>query len=99
MQLLNMHSQRCRDVEEANPFRRFQATYKHGAVNRLPLERSHGGGDYGYRVNLGCVEQVDAFALSITVFDGKSMLIAEDPGPHPSQDAGAEGNKIELWES
>ena len=45
----------------------------------------HGGGEYGFRVNLGCVEGLDPLSLSITVFDGKSMPIAEDPGPHPNR--------------
>lgn len=43
----------------------------------------HGGGDYGYRVNLGCVEQIDPLALKIRVFDGQAMPIADKPGPHP----------------
>lgn len=42
-----------------------------------------GNDEYGYRVNLGCVEQLDAYALKISIIDGRSMAIAENPGPHP----------------
>ena len=42
-----------------------------------------GNDEYGYRVNLGCVEQLDALSLEISVLDGRSMPLAENPGPHP----------------
>lgn len=42
-----------------------------------------GSPKYGYRVNLGCVEDLDAFALPTKPIDGRSMAIAADPGPHP----------------
>src|SRR4051794_12532393 len=41
--------------------------------------------EWGYRVNLGCVEQLDAYTLSISIIDGRSMPLAEDPGPHPGE--------------
>ncbi len=44
----------------------------------------HGDPDYGYRVNLGCVEQLDPFSLDIRIIDGKSMAICDEPGPHPA---------------
>jgi hypothetical protein len=37
----------------------------------------HGDGDIGYRVNLGCVEELDVFALDIGLIDGKSMPVSE----------------------
>ena len=37
----------------------------------------HGDPEHGYRVNLGCVEEIDVFALEISVFDGKEMPITE----------------------
>lgn len=43
----------------------------------------HGGDEYGYRVNLGCVEGLDPLALEITVIDGRAMNVRADPGPHP----------------
>jgi hypothetical protein len=43
----------------------------------------HGSAEYGYRVNLGCVEQVDPLSLEIKIIDGRSMEICKDPGPHP----------------
>jgi len=45
----------------------------------------HGGEQYGYRVNLGCVEQIDAFSLPLSLIDGRSMEICPDPGPHPGE--------------
>jgi hypothetical protein len=34
----------------------------------------------GYRVNLGCVEGVDALALQISIIDGKALSVIEEPG-------------------
>lgn len=42
-----------------------------------------GNKEYGYRVNLGCVEGLDAYALEIRTIDGRSMTVSENPGPHP----------------
>jgi len=33
----------------------------------------HGDADFGYRVNLGCVEGVDVFSLEISIIDGRAM--------------------------
>jgi hypothetical protein len=33
----------------------------------------HGDSKMGYRVNLGCVDDIDVFALEISVIDGKAM--------------------------
>ncbi len=43
----------------------------------------HGDSEYGYRVNLGCVEGLDPLSLKIEIIDGRSMEIAPNPGPHP----------------
>lgn len=42
-----------------------------------------GSPEIGYRINLGCVEGLDALALPIQPIDGRSMAVADDPGPHP----------------
>ncbi|MES2768196.1 MAG: hypothetical protein V4596_03540 [Bdellovibrionota bacterium] len=42
-----------------------------------------GNQKWGYRVNLGCVEQLDALELKISILDGRSLPLADDPGPHP----------------
>jgi hypothetical protein len=34
----------------------------------------------GYRVNLGCVEGLDALALEISIVDGKALPVIEEPG-------------------
>ncbi|MEZ4273137.1 MAG: GFA family protein [Myxococcota bacterium] len=39
----------------------------------------HGNTEYGYRVNLGCVENLDVFSLDISLIDGKSMAVTESP--------------------
>lgn len=44
-----------------------------------------GNDQYGYRVNLGCVEQLDALSLKIEILDGRSMPLSENPGPHPGE--------------
>ena len=52
----------------------------------------HGNSDWGYRVNLGCVEPLDALNLAITILDGKSMRLANDPGPHPGDEESPRGD-------
>jgi hypothetical protein len=42
-----------------------------------------GNEKYGYRINLGCVEGLDVLNLNISIIDGRSMPIADSPGPHP----------------
>ena len=44
----------------------------------------HGDNDYGYRVNLGCVEGLDPLSLEIKIIDGRSMPLAPEPGPNPN---------------
>lgn len=33
----------------------------------------HGDDSFGYRVNLGCVDEIDVLSLAITVIDGRAM--------------------------
>jgi hypothetical protein len=35
----------------------------------------HGNSEYGYRVNLGCVDGIDPLALEIGIIDGQSMPV------------------------
>jgi hypothetical protein len=44
-----------------------------------------GNDEYGFRVNLGCVEQIDAMSLPISIIDGKSLAVSGNPGPWPGQ--------------
>lgn len=39
----------------------------------------HGNTEYGYRVNLGCVEEIDVFSLDVGLVDGMSMPVTESP--------------------
>ncbi|MEO0815088.1 MAG: hypothetical protein AAFY60_19665, partial [Myxococcota bacterium] len=39
----------------------------------------HGNTEFGYRVNLGCVEGLDVFSLDISVIDGRSSPVTEPP--------------------
>ena len=32
----------------------------------------------GYRVNLGCIEGLDVFALDINIIDGKALPVIDD---------------------
>jgi hypothetical protein len=41
----------------------------------------HGDEEYGYRVNLGCVEDVDPLALDISIIDGKSLPVTQPAEP------------------
>ena len=41
----------------------------------------HGDDKIGYRVNLGCVDELDIFALDIEVLDGRAMPLADAPNP------------------
>jgi len=34
----------------------------------------------GYRVNRGCIEGLDALALEISIIDGKTLPVIEEPG-------------------
>lgn len=38
------------------------------------------GNKDGYRVNLGCVEGLDALNLQISIIDGKSLPVIKEPG-------------------
>lgn len=51
--------------------------------NKCGIFPYFGNEEWGYRVNLGCVEQLDALSLKIEILDGRSIPISEDPGPHP----------------
>ena len=33
----------------------------------------HGDEDFGYRVNLGCVEGLDPLSLDVSIIDGRSL--------------------------
>jgi hypothetical protein len=98
LQLLRLHPQGCRDVFGLYSGGRFPPAQERRRPLGLSVERPHGeppvlqtcciypyhGGDeYGYRVNLGCVEGLDPLALEIALIDGRSMDLAPDPGPHP----------------
>jgi hypothetical protein len=38
----------------------------------------HGNAEFGYRVNLGCVEGIDVMALPIEIIDGRAMPVRSD---------------------
>lgn len=44
----------------------------------------HGDELSGYRVNLGCIEQLDPLSLEIKIIDGRSMPVNSNPGPNPN---------------
>ena len=40
----------------------------------------HGDDEAGYRVNLGCVDDIDVLGLEIVIIDGRSMPVRDDDG-------------------
>ena len=43
----------------------------------------HGNDKYGYRITLGCVEDINPLELEMRIIDGKAMPLNENPGNHP----------------
>lgn len=41
----------------------------------------HGNTEYGYRVNLGCVDDIDLAALTIGEIDGRSLPVRDAAKP------------------
>ena len=38
----------------------------------------HGNDEYGYRVNLGCVDGIDPLSLDIGILDGRSLPLRDN---------------------
>jgi hypothetical protein len=71
------------NMDELSDYRWNDRVVNHLFCKTCGIYPYHGNDHYGYRVNLGCVEQIDVFALEIKRLDGRSMTVAEDPGPYP----------------
>jgi hypothetical protein len=72
------------DMTKATDYRWNDFMVNHLFCKTCGIYPYHGDEKYGYRVNLGCVEGLDPLSLEIKIIDGKSMLVSENPGPHPS---------------
>ncbi|MCA9524074.1 MAG: GFA family protein, partial [Myxococcales bacterium] len=72
------------NVDELADYRWNDRVVNHLFCKTCGIYPYHGDQRYGYRVNLGCVEQSDPLALEVRRFDGKPMPSAEKPGPPPS---------------
>ena len=70
-------------VENLSDYRWNDRVVGHLFCKRCGIYPYHGDSDLGYRVNLGCVEQLDPLSLEIGLIDGKSMDVCPDPGPFP----------------
>src|SRR5687768_3833301 len=73
------------DMTQLNDYRWSDRVVNHLFCKTCGIYPYHGNLEYGYRVNLGCVEGIDPLALDIEIIDGRSMEIAPNPGPHPGE--------------
>lgn len=74
------------NTEDMTDYRWNDRVVNHLFCKNCGIYPYHGNDEYGYRVNLGCVEGLDIFSLKLkSVFDGRSMTISENPGPNPSE--------------
>lgn len=67
----------------ANPEDLSDYRWNDGVVNHLFCKSCgiypyHGGDEYGYRVNLGCVDDIDVMSLDIDIIDGRALPLADD---------------------
>lgn len=72
-----------KQLELCNDYRWNDKVVNHLFCKTCGIYPYHGDNEYGYRINLGCVEGVNPLELEIKNLDGKSMPLASDPGPHP----------------
>lgn len=61
------------DMSDLNDYRWGDRDVNHLFCKTCGIYPYHGDAKMGYRVNLGCVEGLDTFALEIGIIDGKSM--------------------------
>jgi hypothetical protein len=73
------------DMTDLSDYRWNDRVVNHLFCKTCGIYPYHGDAEYGYRVNLGCVEGLNPLDLDIRVYDGKSMEITSNPGPHPGQ--------------
>lgn len=71
------------DMSKLSDYRWNDRMVNHLFCKNCGIYPYHGDQEYGYRVNLGCIENLDLLSLDVTVIDGKSMPLSSEPGPHP----------------
>lgn len=74
-----------RDLEDLSDYRWNDRVVNHLFCKTCGIYPYHGNEEYGFRVNLGCVEGLDPLLLKVEIIDGKSMTVSENPGPHPGE--------------
>ena len=70
-----------RNTEDLSDYRWNDRVVNHLFCKICGIYPYHGNAEYGYRVNLGCVDGVDPFALEIGIIDGRSMPVRSDDDP------------------
>ncbi len=63
------------DMELLSDYRWNDRVVNHLFCKTCGIYPYHGNDEYGYRVNLGCVEGLDPLALDISIIDGRSMPV------------------------
>jgi hypothetical protein len=61
------------DLSALTDYRWLDRVVNHLFCKACGIYPYHGNEEWGYRVNLGCVEGLDPLALDIEIIDGKSM--------------------------
>ena len=67
------------NMEDFRVYRWNDEVVNHLSCKTCGIYPYHGDDEYRYRVNLGCVEGLDVFALDIGLIDGKSMPVTKPP--------------------
>ena len=63
------------DMDSLSDYRWNDRVVNHLFCKTCGIYPYHGNEEYGFRVNLGCVEELDALSLEITNLDGRSMPV------------------------
>lgn len=66
------------DADDLGDYRWNDRVVNHLFCKTCGIYPYHGNDEYGYRVNLGCVEGIDPLSLAIGILDGRSLPLREE---------------------